>query len=148
MNPNRPARQPLHARPRSLAMRKARHQVFRLEGELVRALERASAAEERSGDLERELGRVKARAADEIRRLRERIAVQAERFLVTLREFAETRAEARAERSVHRLEVVLLRTCCQELVAMCRALVLAIARGSGHDAQAPKQIPPHLQGSA
>ncbi len=150
MKPKRAVHRQLETITRTVARRRLRDKVFLLEGELVRGLERASAAQERSRDLEGELRRFKARATDEIRGLRERNAVQAQRFLVTLRELAETRAEARAERSGHRLEVVLLRTRCQQLAAMCRALALAIgrARGSGLDAQAPKQIPPHLQGSS
>ena len=55
MKPKPAVRRPLHAIPRSVATRSARDQVFLLEGELVRVLERASAAEERSSDLEREL---------------------------------------------------------------------------------------------
>jgi hypothetical protein len=150
MKPSRTARRPLHAIPRSVATRNARDQVFRFEGELVRALERASAAEERSGDLERELRLVKARATHESQVLRDRNAAQAQRFLVTLRELARARSEARAERSVRRLEVVLLQTRCQALGAMCRALVLALGRtrGSTSGAQGPTELPPHAHGSA
>jgi hypothetical protein len=150
MKPKRAVHRPLHAITRSVATRNARDPVFLLEGELVRVLERASAAEELSRDLERELRQVKARAAHESRVLRERNAVQAERSLVTLRELVDTRAEAREERGLHRLHVVLLQTRCQALGAMCRALTLAMGRtrGSELDAQGPTELPPHAQGTA
>jgi glutamine synthetase adenylyltransferase len=150
MKPKHAARRQLETITRSVARRPLRDQIFLPEGETVRVLERASAAEERSRDLERELRQVKARAAHEIRALRERNAVQAQRFLVTLRELVDTRAEARAERGLHRLEVVLLQTRCQALGAMCRALMLATGRtrGTELDAQRPTELPPHAQGTA
>ena len=150
MKPKRAVRRPLHAIPRSVATRSARDQVFLLEGELVRVLERASAAEERSRDLERELRQVEARAAHESHGLRDRNAAQALRLLVTLRELARTRDEAREERGLHRLHVVLLQTRCQARGAMCRALMLAMGRtrGSESGAQGPTELPPHAQGTA
>ena len=45
MKPKRAVRRQLHAITRSVATRSARDQVFLLEGELVRVLERASARE-------------------------------------------------------------------------------------------------------
>jgi hypothetical protein len=150
MKPKRAVHRPLHAITRSVDTRNLRDQVFLLEGELVRVLERASAAEELSRDLERELRHVKARAAQDIHWLRDRNDAQAERFLVTLRELVRTRAEAREERGLHRLHVVLLQTRCQALGAMCRALMLTMGRtrGSELDAQGPTELPPHAQGSA
>jgi hypothetical protein len=150
MKPKRAMRRQLHAITRSVATRSARDQVFLLEGELVRVLERASVAEERSRDLEGELRQVKARAAHESQGLRDRNAAQALRFLVTLRELARTRAEAREERGLHRLHVVLLQTRCQALGARCRALMLAMGRtrGSESGAEGPTPLPPHAQGTA
>jgi hypothetical protein len=142
--------QQLQATTKSVAGRPLPDPISLLEGELVRARERARAAEERSHDLERELGCAKAQAADETRALRERSAVLAERLLATLRALVETRAEARAERRLLRLEVALLEMHGLALEAMCRELLLAIkrARRSAPDLQARAQVPPHAQGSA
>jgi hypothetical protein len=150
MKPSLTAHRHLETITRSVARRRLRDQIFLLEGELCRVLERASAAEERSRDLERELRHVKARTADEIRVLRDRNDAQAERFLVTLRELARTRDEAREERGLHRLHVVLLQARCQALGAMCRALMLATGRtrGSESGARGPTELPPHAQGTA
>ena len=149
MNPKAAARRPLHAIPRPVATRSVRDHVLLLEGELAGVLERASAAEERSRDLERELWHVKAQAARESHVLRDRNAGQAYRFLVTLRELAQTRDDAHAERSVHRLEVALLQARCQALGVMCRALLLALGRTRFQlDAHGPTPFPPHARGSA
>ena len=148
MLPSRTPRQPPRSITRSRAKFTLRDQVLQLRGELLRALGQAIELRNRNRALE--LAEVKARAADESRVLRARNAVQARRFRVTWRELAETRAEARAERSVRRLEVVFLQTRCQVLEAMCRALALTIklTRASELDAKASTQLPPHAQGSA
>jgi hypothetical protein len=150
MPPSRTPRHPPRSITRSRAKFTLRDQVLQLRGELLRALGQAIELRNRNRALELELAEVKARAADESRVLRARNAVQARRFRVTWRELAETRAEARAERSVRRLEVVFLQTRCQVLEAMCRALALTIkcTRASELDAKAPTQLPPHAQGSA
>lgn len=150
MLPSRTPRHPPRSITRSRAKFTLRDQVLQLRGELLRALGQAIELRNRNRALELELAEVKARAADESRVLRARNAVQAQRFRVTWRELAETRAEARAERSVRRLEVVFLQTRCQVLEAMCRALALTIklTRASELDAKASTQLPPHAQGSA
>jgi hypothetical protein len=150
MKPKRAVRRQLETITRSVARRRLRDQIFLLEGELVRVLERASAAEERSRDFERELRQVKARAAHESQGLSDRNAAQALQLFVTVRELTKTRAEGRAERGLHRLEVVLLQTRCQALGAMCSALILATGRTRGSElgAEGPTLLPPHAQGTA
>jgi hypothetical protein len=150
MHPNQTALHQLCTITRSLARLGVRHQILRLRDELLRALERGVDLQDRGRALELELAETKARAEHESRMLRSRSAFQAERFLVTLHELAETRAAARAERRRLHLEIVLLEMRGQALEAMCRALSLTIkrARGSQPGAPPPPHLPPYAQGSA
>jgi hypothetical protein len=152
MKAKRTLRRQLPKPAHSVALRDAYAKVLRLEDELLYTHERANTAEVRCLDVARELRQEKARASRETQLLRHRNETQARRFLVTLRELADTRDEARAERAVHRLEVALLQARCNALGAMCHALLLAMkgrARGTsdscGHAATA---LPPYAQGSA
>jgi len=125
-------------------------QVVWLRGEVLRLGEQASAWRELYCDRDRELERVEARAERESQVLRERNAVQAQRLRVTFGELLETRAEAQAERGLHRLEVAVLQARCRGLATLCDALLDAaeIAFGSEPGAQGPTELPPHAQGSA
>ena len=125
-------------------------QVVWLRGEVLRLREQESAWKELYDNLDRELEWVDARAMRENQSPRDRNAALAERLLATQRALEDTRAEARAERGLHRVEVAVLRARCRGLATLCDALLDAaeIAFGSEPGAQGPTELPPHAQGSA